>query len=360
MVDQPVPTRTGRPSLQSGDFVVVSGGAEVTAAAVIALARRFPGRFLLLGRSETMDEPDWARGIQTDGELNPLMTALQQSGRRPHPREVGEQVARVRSSREILATLNAIRDAGAEARYAAVSVTDQEGLSNVIESLRQEWGPVRGLIHGAGVIADKHIRDKSSDDFQRVFDTKVLGLEALFQATASDPLKWIGLFSSVAARTGNQGQCDYAMANEVLNKVAQVEARNRPDCLVRSLGWGPWEGGMVQPQLKARFEAMGVPLIPIPVGAKMLVDEVSCADRGRSSWFWGGLPRNGPYWMSRVPTPSPSSKSWWTSRVIRIFAAMPLKERPWCQWCWLLNGFFGQRVKYNLVRSRWRSVNSRF
>jgi hypothetical protein len=66
------------------------------------------------------------------------------------------------------------------------------------------------------------------------------------------------------------------MANEVLNKVAVAESRRRGGaCLVKSLGWGPWEGGMVSPQLKAHFESMGVPLIPLGVGARMLLDEVS-------------------------------------------------------------------------------------
>ncbi len=51
---------------------------------------------------------------------------------------------------------------------------------------------------------------------------------------------------------------------------------------------------MVQPQLKARFEAMGVPLIPLAVGARMLVDEVACADRGQVELVLGGPPRERP------------------------------------------------------------------
>ena len=48
------------------------------------------------------------------------------------------------------------------------------------------------------------------------------------------------------------------MANEVLNKVAAAEARRRGrGCLVRAINWGPWDGGMVGPALKARFEERG-------------------------------------------------------------------------------------------------------
>jgi hypothetical protein len=82
------------------------------------------------------------------------------------------------------------------------------------------------------------------------------------------------------------------MANEVLNKVAVAEARRRGGaCLVKSLGWGPWEGGMVSPQLKAHFESMHVPLIPLAVGAKMLVDEVAGSAPEQVELVLGGEPK---------------------------------------------------------------------
>ena len=93
----------------------------------------------------------------------------------------------------------------------------------------------------------------------------------------------------MAARCGNQGQCDYAMANEVLNKVAAAERKRRGGRLVvKSLNWGPWEGGMVTPALKARFEALGVPLIPLATGAQMLVDELTGAAPEQTEICLGG------------------------------------------------------------------------
>ena len=137
--------------------------------------------------------------------------------------------------------------------------------------MRKEWGPITGVVHGAGVLADKKIAEKTDEQFDRVFDTKVSGLRALLAATAKDPLTSLCLFSSIAARTGNPGQCDYAMANEVLNLVACAErARRGSTCVVRSIGWGPWEGGMVTPSLKAHFQQMGVALIPLDVGREAL------------------------------------------------------------------------------------------
>jgi hypothetical protein len=111
-----------------------------------------------------------------------------------------------------------------------------------------------------------------------VFRTKVVGLRSLLDATADDELAFLLLFSSVAGHSGNQGQADYAMANEVLNKVATLEQRRRgPRCLVRALGWGPWDGGMVDVGVRARFASMGVPLIPLAEGARLMRDELCAA-----------------------------------------------------------------------------------
>ena len=130
-------------------------------------------------------------------------------------------------------------------------------------------------IHGAGVLADKRIEQKTTEQFERVFSVKVEGFRNLLHATANDPLSLICVFSSIAARSGNAGQADYAMANEVLNKVAAVEAfRRGPGCVVKSLNWGPWDGGMVTPGLKEHFRELGVPLIPIEEGAQFFVSEI--------------------------------------------------------------------------------------
>jgi hypothetical protein len=84
------------------------------------------------------------------------------------------------------------------------------------------------------------------------------------------------------------------MANEVLNKVAQVIAHERPNTRVRALDWGPWEGGMVSPQLREHFARLGVPMIPLSVGAKMFADEMAGApdpDPTHVELVLGGEPR---------------------------------------------------------------------
>ncbi|QLL05501.1 SDR family oxidoreductase [Mycobacterium vicinigordonae] len=279
------------PRIDCRDVIVVSGGGRgVTAASVIALAERTQASFVLIGRTELGDEPAATRGLTTDAELKrALLTSAAAQGLKPTPRQLEQQVQRIAADRDVRATLAALNDAGSRVRYAAVDVRDSSQLATLLASVRAEFGAITGLIHGAGVLADAPLHKKTLDGFDRVFDTKVGGLCALLDATAVDELKLVCLFSSVAARSGNVGQSDYAMANEILNKVAAAEqARRGQACLVRALGWGPWDSGMVTPGLKAMFESRGISLIPLADGAQAFVSEVLDADIGSPEVIVGG------------------------------------------------------------------------
>ena len=284
----------GEAVLSKGDVVVVSGGARgVTASCIIRWAAECHGRFLLLGRSALSDEPACCAGITEDAGLKrALLSQAQSEGSKLSPAELSSRVRSVLSNREIHATVAAISAAGGEARYRSVDVTDRAAVENVFTETRSDWGPIKGLVHGAGVLADRLIAEQTDEQFDRIFNTKIEGLRVLLAGLEKDPLSVICMFSSVSARCGNNGQSTYAMANEILNKVAWAESRSRGDkVLVKSLGWGPWEGGMVSPQLREHFASLGVPMIPLDVGASMLADELCGAQPGQVELVLGGEPR---------------------------------------------------------------------
>ena len=264
--------------LSARDVVVISGGARgVTGDAAVAMARRFGSTLVLLGRS-ALDaaEPVWAQGVL--GEV-PLKKALfSQLPRGTTPAEVERQFRSLMAQREIRAQLARIEAAGARAEYCAVDVRDAAAVTRTIAGIRARHGAIDALVHGAGVLADRRIEDKTAEQFDAVYATKVTGLTHLLDGLKDDALKVIALFSSYTGRFGRVGQVDYAAANEVLNKVAQREARVRPACRVVSINWGPWNGGMVTPGLRKLFEQEGVGLIEPDAGAQFLVNEI-CAQR---------------------------------------------------------------------------------
>jgi acyl carrier protein len=273
-------------------FVLATGGGRgITAACLEALAKKEHGRFLLLGRTMLDAEPAFCHAVADEAGLKKaFLEQAQRAGQAPIPAQLGAQVRHLLAAREIKRTLESIERAGGQARYASVDVRNVGALRNAIDTAKAEWGPVTDLVHGAGVIEDRPIAAKTDGQFDEVLATKVYGLRALLEATAGEPLGRILLFSSAAARSGNPGQCDYAAANEVLNKVAALEQRRRgATCVVKAFGWGPWAGGMVSPALQRHFEERGTPVIPMADGCRIFVDAAVRSNEGGVETVIGSL-----------------------------------------------------------------------
>ena len=263
------------PSLRDGAVVVVSGGARgVTAQALRELAAGVRCKFILLGRTALETEPTWAAGVERTNDLKQARLKDHSQGR-PALSEVERDVQKVLTQREVRGNIAALEQAGSEVCYLDVDLLDAAKLQSSLQNVRKKYGPISGLIHAAGVLADRRVEDKTDEQFDSVLRTKVTGIRNLLDATREHPLSLIALFSSVAARFGNVGQCDYAAANEILNKVAASEQKRRGQaCLVKSFNWGPWDGGMVTPGLKAMFAQRGVSLIPLIGGGQAFANEL--------------------------------------------------------------------------------------
>ncbi|MFJ6850971.1 SDR family oxidoreductase [Streptomyces sp. NPDC091271] len=260
----------------SASVIVATGGARgVTAAALLDLARTHGPRIVLVGRTDPAAEPAGLASASDEPALTRLLAERSdRDAAGSSPARIAARAREILAAREVRATLAALESAGSPVRYIQVDARDADALAAALRDVRDAWGPVTGIVHGAGVLADKLIADKSDEQADLVMSTKVDGLRALLAATAGDPLDMICLFSSVAAVFGNTGQSDYAMANEVLHQVASAEQARRPGCLVRCIAWGPWQGGMVTPALAAHFGRSGVPLIPLEQGAAAFTAEL--------------------------------------------------------------------------------------
>jgi acyl transferase domain-containing protein len=267
----------GALALGRGDVVVISGGARgITAEAVVALAQQIELRLLLLGRTVVIDESDVFRGVTDVADLGRLVLQHARArGEACSPGDVRATVAKIVGAREVTDILTRLRTAGSEVRYVATDVADARAVGDAVETARRAWGPIKGVIHGAGALADAWLRDKTEAHAERVFAPKLLGLANLLAATAADPLRLICCFSSAVVHAGNAGQADYAMANGILERVTASEAARRgSSCQVRALAWGPWDTGMVTPHLREKFAREGVQLIDAHAGSAAFVREL--------------------------------------------------------------------------------------
>lgn len=251
--------------LGSESVVLVTGGARgITAQVGLELAARYRPRLALLGRSPEPPEsesPETA-GIEAESELKQILFArLQQAGDEVSPVDLERAFGRLVAEREIRRNLVDLRALAAEVVYLECDVLDEHAVADACANLRDRFGRIDALIHGAGIIEDKLLVDKDPRSFDRVFDTKVTGLLNLHNALRPDPLELVVLFASVAGRFGNRGQCDYAAANEVMNRLAAQLDREWAARVI-SINWGPWgQTGMASSEVQRRFAERGVQLI---------------------------------------------------------------------------------------------------
>ncbi len=264
--------------INSESVFLVSGGARgVTAQCVIRLAQQYPCKWILLGRSLiATPEPTWAENCFDEAELKKrAMTALLESGEKLTPVKVHKQLTALTARRDIETTLRQLAQFNRSAEYLSVDVTDLTALQDKLSAVVNRLGQITGIVHGAGNLADKLIENKTAQDFELVYAAKVQGLENLLSCISIDQLQHLVLFSSVAGFYGNAGQSDYAIANEILNKSAHLISHHHPHCHVVSINWGPWDSGMVTPELKQAFAQRQIEVIPLDVGAQLFVEELT-------------------------------------------------------------------------------------
>ncbi|MCG2830181.1 MAG: SDR family NAD(P)-dependent oxidoreductase, partial [Desulfobacteraceae bacterium] len=247
----------------------------ITASAVQALAKHSDSTLILLGTSpDPSPEPKWLETLDEEAVIKKAVLENELGANNTSPVMLEKAYKKHMANREISRNLEKLRQNGTSVFYFSADIRKPEQLKQVLDNVRSAHGPIKCIIHGAGVLDDRLIKDKTINQFERVFDTKVKGLLNLLESTKNDNLRYLVLFSSIAARIGNRGQVDYAMANEVLNKIAQRESLLRPDCRVISINWGPWDGGMVSPSLKQEFKKNKIELIPKDAGSMCMLYEM--------------------------------------------------------------------------------------
>ena len=161
------------------------------------------------------------------------------------------------SARERIADLV---DNGVDLMVLQADVTDADEAARIAGAARDRFGPLTGLVHAAGVMDNASLPDLDWPRCQAVLAPKLAGAWNMAQATQSDPLQHIVLFSSASSLLGSPGHGNYAPANAALDALAgHLRGQGRPAVAVN---WGPWAGTGMAAQLtgevRARWDAMGI------------------------------------------------------------------------------------------------------
>ncbi len=262
------------------DLLVVTGGARgITAWCLTALAAHRPCRLLLMGRTPLADLPAWAADLEDVSALRGVCAEQARTrGEDLSDPAVGAaldaEAERLLVQREMHTTLAELRGLGADATYISADITD---VASVSEALAPWADQVTGVLHGAGVLADRPLAAKDAQGIGRVVDTKLSGLQHVLAALPAEQLRHLIVFTSVSGIYGNGRQTDYAMANEALNRFACAWKAAHPSARVSALAWGPWRGGMASERAQELFEQLGVPMLTRAEGCAYFVEQLTAS-----------------------------------------------------------------------------------
>lgn len=260
------------------DVLVVTGGSRgVTSKCLMALMEKAPCKVAILGRAaidpEHMDDAETAK-IPDLKEMKTLIARRFKAEGYKGPFSTIEKKAKaILDQRDMLNTFNTLEKIGCTVRYYPCDVNNRESLKKTVQQIQQELGAVRGIIHGAGLLADCKIWNKEMARFRGVLDTKYVGLNNLLSCVDKDQLKLVVSFSSVAGYFGNDGQMDYASGNEFLAKFSHHFRKKYPNCKALTINWGAWDGGMMDYIYRKTLTEKGYVLIPLDVGANYFANE---------------------------------------------------------------------------------------
>ena len=138
-------------------------------------------------------------------------------------------VGRNSPSLEAESRLEELRRSGARVEVLAADVSRAADIGRVLEFIRANLPPLRGILHTAMVLSDTPLADLDEDGMARVMAPKVLGAWNLHRQTMGESLDFFFSFSSAVALLGNPLQANYAAANAFLDALAVYRrARHQP------------------------------------------------------------------------------------------------------------------------------------
>ena len=237
------PETTGEPlPFDSSSVVVGAGGARgITAEALVALAAETAATIWVLGTNPLDDYPESVFQA-SDEEFTRSRATFISDGLRAEPgvsvAELNRRFERRAQARESRANLDRMAARGSEVHYLTCDLGDPDDVERAVRTVHEQHGSIDLLIHGAGLNRGAALANKDFAEFRRVRDTKVRGYAHLDRALADRPPRTWCNFGSLVGFTGQDGELDYAAANDFLATAAARAARTGRDEF--TVGWTLW------------------------------------------------------------------------------------------------------------------------
>ncbi len=234
---KPAPLPDADLTLPHGAPVFITGGFGGIGLTIAEdLITRHGAKIILIARRALPDRAAWPRHLASHGADDAL-------------------------SRRIMA-LQRLEGLGGDVMVITADVCNTEEMRAAKTAAEGRFGPMRAVIHAAGVVDDGPLMTKTLAQVGDVLAPKLHGTQVLAGLFPDGTIDLMVLFSSTSTLTGPAGQIDYVAANEYLNAFAKARAGGKTR--VVALNWGIWTGvGMAAEALADRTGRPPAPRVPI-------------------------------------------------------------------------------------------------
>jgi len=205
--------------LDPDSVVLVTGGARgITATVALELARATGCHIELIGRTPQPGPEDPELDTADPVELRRRLASMAFGDHR----EIEDEAGRLLRGRQLRNTLAELREAAASVHYHAADVRDTAAVSAALGEVYLRAGRLDGVIHGAGALAGRMIRNKTPESFAHAYTTRVDGARALAAGLRGN-FRFFVLLGGVPGAPGApgyRGPAGYAAANDAFDALA--------------------------------------------------------------------------------------------------------------------------------------------
>jgi len=188
------------------------------------------------------------------------------------------------------AVVQEIRAAGGTAMANHASVTDVQGMRDMVQQTMDAWGRIDILVNNAGILRDKSFAKMELDDFRLVVEVHLMGAvictKAMWDIMRAQQYGRIVMTTSSSGLYGNFGQSNYGAAKMALVGLMQTLAIEgaksgiRVNCLAPTAATQMTEG-LLPPQVLQAFQPEYVsPAVLVLAGEDAPNRTILCAGAG--------------------------------------------------------------------------------
>jgi acyl transferase domain-containing protein/NAD(P)-dependent dehydrogenase (short-subunit alcohol dehydrogenase family)/acyl carrier protein len=257
---------TGIPRGRDGGVYLVTGGLGgigYVLAGHLAKHIEHP-KLILTGRTQLPHREEWQPWLDTHEEDDPVAIKINK--------------------------VLELENTGASVLACTAENSDLNRMRQVLELAEEQFGPLDGIIHSAGLSDGAMIQLRTREHSEILFSSKVRGTLVLEELTRHKKLDFFVLCSSNDAIIANAGQVGYSAANAFLNAFAHYKSHKK-SAFTTAMNWPRWQSlGMAVIQENLHKDLKGVELtggLSIPEGLdafnRILADSMPQVSVSRSN-----------------------------------------------------------------------------